>query len=40
MEKVKNSLKGIRVKILCRYIANFEKLVRKAKEEIDKIRNG
>ena len=31
--KVKNSLKGNPVVILCEYIVNFERMVRKAKEK-------
>ena len=37
--KVENSLKGKPVTILCRYIANFERMVTNAKDEVERSRN-
>ena len=37
--KVENSLKSKLVIILCEYIANFKRIVRKAKEEVERARN-
>ena len=37
--KVENSLKDKLVTILCEYIANFERMIRKAKEEVEGTRN-
>ena len=37
--KMENSLKGKPVIILCEYIANIERMVRKIKEEVKRTRN-